>query len=152
MGIVFGWLLTPPASADFSHIPASEFVSGDAGVLYRSGSCVFMNSTYGFMVAPVDLPDGAIIKNIRVFYYDNSSESIELEFIRHNQFSGDRNILFSIVTQGQFNGSRSSVDSICSPAPSYRKVYNNTCQYYLKAQFGTEGGTLAIFGVSIEYI
>ena len=151
MGLMIGGWGAPAARADFVHVPASEFNITPSDGMYMGGQMVYKAGTIGYLTAPVLLPDGAVIKNIRVFYYDNDAEYLQVSLVRRNQFTDDMVSLFQVQTQGATSGFRSSVDSTCSPAPSYRKVYNNTCQYYMRAYFGTTGSSLILYGISIEY-
>ena len=103
MGIALGGFLAPAVRADFLHVPASEFTPADGRISYLGGPYVYMSSAAGYMIAPVNLPDRAVVKNIRLFFYDNEPESLELTLIRHNQFNGDRVFMFSIETQAAIN-------------------------------------------------
>lgn len=151
LGIVFGLSGAAIAYGDFVHVPASEFNITPSDGMFMGGQMVYKTGTLGYLTAPVHLPDGAVIKNIRVFYYDNSSYYMQVNLVRRNQFTDEMTSLFTVQTSGALDEYRSIVDSTCSPAPSYRKVYNNTCQYYMRAYFDTTGSNLILYGISIEY-
>jgi len=151
MVLMIGGWGAPAVLADFIHIPASEFNVSPSDGMFMGGQFVYKTDTIGYLTAPVHLPDGAIIKNIRVFYYDNHVSSIQVSLYRRNQYTDDFTQLFYLQTAEAINSDRFAVDSTCSPAPSYRKVYNNACQYYLRVYFGATGNDLKIYGVAIEY-
>ena len=139
--------------ADFVNVPFSSFHQGDAGFRHYTlaSGYVFSPNNSVTLFAPVHLPDGVVIKNIRLSYLDNDGAfNIELSLKRMNMFSGELNTMFSTSSSGASGSMRTVVDSSCSPAASYRKVYNNACQYFLQVSLRTPS-TQQIYAVTIEY-
>jgi hypothetical protein len=157
IGIVFicllGWvLLSGPAFADFIHIPAASFTGDSSQLRVNNGYYLYAQDSIGSLHAPVELPHGAIIKSMRIFFLDNhATGDLEVHLYRRNLYNGDYLELFYLESSGASNTDRFEVDSTIYPAPSYRRVYNNACQYYIKAYFGGYGTTLRLYGVTIEY-
>ena len=141
--------------ADFVCVPAAAFKGWneeeDFNIWYGQGIYLSKDSTNGPVYAELDLPDGAIIKSMRILYIDNSTSSMEARLMRTNLFNGDMDILFSATSTGESTSMGSAVDSSCSPASSYRKVYNNACSYCIRVYFNDFGTDLKLFGVTVEY-
>jgi len=145
-------------TAEFVYVPASAFHTQDeSGGLWLEGmygQYVYRASTgHGWLYAPVSIPDGAVIKNARLLYYDNGGY-IEFHFYRYNMYSGSAHMLFDGTTVGLPASTeiRSLVDSSVSPlAPSYRKVHANALSYTVRVSLSQLGDTLRIYGFVIEY-
>jgi hypothetical protein len=103
------------------------------------------------LYAPVYLPDGAIIKNIRVMYMDNdASGDVYAILFRSNMYTGTRDTLLQVQSSGASSAIQNMVGSTCTP-PSLRLVNNAACQYFLRLYFTSFGTDLRIYGVAIEY-
>lgn len=107
-----------------------------------------------WFLAPVHLPDGVILRNMRLHYLDNNSGNlmdIFCNFIRINKYTGGRDYIFQTSTGGSTSSSiRSIVDNTC-PTAAWRQVRNNSCNYYILLGFGAAGTSLRVYGVTIEY-
>lgn len=151
-------LLSAPALlAEFVYVPASAFKTQDeSGGLWLEGmygQYVYRGSAgQGWLYAPVLIPDGAVIKNAKLMYYDNGGY-MEFHFYRYNMYSGSAHMLFSGTTVGLPDSIeiRSLVDSSIPYAPSYRKVYANVLSYTVRVSLSQLGDTLRIYGFVIEY-
>jgi hypothetical protein len=112
------------------------------------------NTAGAWFLAPVHLPDGVTLLNIRLHYLDsNAGANIDIycNLIRVNKYTGGRDYLFQTNTSGPASGSiRSVVDNTC-PTPAWRLVRNNACNYYILIGFNTTGSSLRVYGVTIEY-
>lgn len=144
------------AYAGHVNVPASAFRSQneDASVIlygYR-GAVYYASGQSGYLVAPVNLPDGVYIKNIRAVYYDNdASYNLTVHLVRQNVFLDDHTHLFSVSSSGASASVQSGVDSTHSTSASDRLVQNGPVQWYIEANFPYGTSNLRLHHVSIEY-
>jgi hypothetical protein len=144
--------------ADHVNVPASAFTGRDSFVLYtRStyGEYVYITSGgSGYLTAPVILPDGVKIKNIRLHFVDNTNSGyIQVHLARLNHFTGSSDNVFSVSTNPVTSSPsiQWGVDSTASPANSYRMVQNGQVTWNVSAYFSLAGSNLRIYSVQIEY-
>ena len=143
--------------ADFVNVPAAAFQSvEDSGIRVSSRHAyIALGSTEQTLYAPVYLPDGAIIKNIRVQYMDNdAANDMTVELVQANTYLGTFSILLTETSSGASASVQSMVDSDCSPnAPSKRLVINSVLTWCIRVAVSAAGpgDTLRIYGVVIEY-
>lgn len=151
------FLLASFTFADYITITPAAFHDEDDDA--SSKNCdlygTYFHDTGGvWFLAPAHLPDGAIIRNIRLHYYDNNSGTmmdIFCNLLRINKYDGSRDYLFQTTSAGPASSSiRSVVDFTC-PTPAWRQVRNASCNYYVHIGFGATGNTLRVYGVTIEY-
>lgn len=66
-------------------IPASEFQprSSGTGYGYAGLGYIYRSSGTDFFWAPVNLPNGALVNGVRLYYYDNSASNITMWFTRY---------------------------------------------------------------------
>jgi hypothetical protein len=140
-----------------TNVAASAFTGLNSTVAYtRTGysEYVFVTSgATGQLTAPVTLPDGAKIKNIRLNFADNTdSGHIQVQLMRLNNFTGGITDVFSVTTEGLTSSSSVQwvVDSTASPANSYRQVQNGQVTWHIYAYFSATGSDLRIYSVQIE--
>ena len=151
-GILGAALLTGPVFADFIHVPGAAFTGDSAQERVNRGYYLHPLDSIGNLYAPVELPHGAIIKNVRIFYRDNhATGNLVVSLYRRNLYNSDFHELFHLETSGTSMTDQVQVDSSVNPAPAYRKVYNNACQYYLQAFFSGYSTSLKLYGVTIEF-
>ena len=149
-------LMTAPAlQADFTTVSPGEFhrAEGNYEVVQGSGF-MYVRATFtsGSLWAGVNLPDEAVIKNVRMTCYDNNNLlNLGFKLFRVNIFTGDWDEIFGLTTGFLSTDIRVLVDSTCSPAPSYRKVYNNALNYYIRIDFDGPSADLRVYGITIEY-
>jgi hypothetical protein len=151
--LVCFFLLAGLTAADFVTISPIEFDDDDDDANARNcdiwGEYIY-DSGGVWHLAAVNLPHGAVIRNMRVCYYDNHAQDIWINFYRINKFTGTQEYIFQTTTTGAVAGIRSVVDSTCSPA-SLRGVQNNTCSYFVALGFNAQSSGLRIHGITIEY-
>jgi hypothetical protein len=138
--------------ADWVTVPAAAF-RGDKETTdfdINVGE-VLKTATNGYLYAPVNLPNGAIIKNMRLLYIDNSaSYNVTAILYRTNLFTGINTSLFSVVTSGASTSRQYLVDSTTTYA-SDRKVYTNVLQYNIQLYFSGGDSLIRVIGITIEY-
>jgi hypothetical protein len=155
--LLIGAFLCSLAWADFVNVPPSEFRSwnddADQLKMAPSGWADFClkDTVQGAIVAPVHVPNGAIIKNIRVMYIDNDATySIRVVLTRVNMYNGNTADIFDITSSGASVSIRTMIDSSAIPA-SLRLVSNAVCQYYVLAYFSDPSEQLRLYGIVVEY-
>ncbi len=138
--------------ADFVNVPASAFRGDTESEDFDcDGIYVIKTSTVGLLYASVYLPDGAVIKNMRLLYQDNSTHyNVTATLWRMNMFTGGSTALFLVSTSGASPTPQSLVDSTTS-VPANRMVYNNVLQYCVSLYFNGGDSNIRVYGVTIEY-
>lgn len=147
------FLLASVAMADFVTVTPVAFNDDDdeAGARNCSIWGEYVSDSGGvWLLAPVNLPHGAVVKNMRVHYLDNAANDIWINFYRVNKWTGVQEYIFQVTTTGAENTIRSVVDSTCTPA-ARRMIYNNSCNYIVAIGFNTAGTAQRIYGITIEY-
>ena len=124
-------------------VPGSSYVDyyntyGNGGAYIVSGS--------GAMVAPVHLPQGAVVTEFEVFFYDNSSSDLTV-YLHPQGFSGGYGSMASISSSGT-PGYSSAVDTTISSATIYNTSYSYSIYAYCSAW---DGNNLMIKGAVITY-
>jgi len=143
--------------AEFVNVPSAAFQSqGDSGIEISSRyAYIALGSTEQILYAPVYLPDGAIIKNMRVQYLDNDATfDISVELVQANTYAGTYTVLLNATSAGASPNVQSMVDSDCSPnAPSKRLAVNAVLTWVIRVNMGAPGlgNSTRIYGVVIEY-
>jgi subtilisin family serine protease len=147
------------ADSEVTNVPASAFTGIDSSAAYmrsENGEYVFIASgDSGYLTAPVILPDGAKIKNIRLNFMDNSdSGHIQIQLMRLNNFTGGASTVFSVTTDGLTSSPSVQwvVDSSAFPENSYRQVQNGQLTWNIYAYFSSTGPDLCLYSVQIEYL
>lgn len=152
-------LAAGPLSADTYTIgPADLRIPPGTTATFAAGShgeYVYKTSSEtGSLIAPVHLPSGAIIKNIRLIFYDNNSSpsaQILCWLLRVNKFTGDYYVIFNLETMGTEDAIRSIVDSTC-PVPAKRLVNNGAVNYGLTITFLADCDiNCRVYGATITY-
>ncbi len=156
LGILVLLFLSALAMADHVSISGSAFTGHYAGDGYSRdsyGRYISKTISSGYLQAPVFLPDGCIIKNIRLNCIDDSDTGyVSAYLFRTNHFNSSYSLLFSVTS----NGAASSpdmqwfVDSTCSPA-SYRQVNNGSVTWDLCLLFSEADTEIHVYSVQIEY-
>ncbi len=154
MVLICLFLLTAVAQADKLTLGPADFVD-DMGAPnafdITNEEYIIKTTATGTLVAPVHLPDGAIIKSVTVVYYDNDASAIYWYMGRANMWTGTVTYLFTDYTPGASTAIFASVDNTCSPAPSYSKVITGACQYWIELRFYVVSSNLRVYGVTIDY-
>jgi hypothetical protein len=129
----------------------AEFPSDN---IYRDFSSVYYfnppNGTY--MVAPINLPNGAIITGFTVYFVDNSTtEDLRVVLLYHPHLSNGTTELARVVSSGTPGASSSSAPSIGAPAV----VNNQLANYAIEANPHSDnpwpGFNLQIRSILITY-
>ena len=140
------------SSADFVHVSWADF-KGDK---HDEGYDINMNWVdkqvdSGHLYAGVHLPEGAIIKNMRVLLIDTSADyNVTVRFIRSNMYLGTGDSIFEVSSSGSSGAVQSLVDSSTDVA-SNRKVYTNVLTYSVQLYFSGGDGNIKVYGVVFEY-
>lgn len=125
-------------AADSSHQQISEVAA--------SGTYLAASVASGTLMAPLDLPDGAIVTNITAYVYDNGVGAFTLRLIRrpHGQFGQS-------TAATSANSINTGVIQTISAAPNLT-IANGTNSYYLSVEHGDwQGGSSSLFSATITY-
>jgi len=136
------------SSAAFSPTSSSSDYLKSGG----SGGAFIMDATGGQMVAPIDLPDGAIVTEAMVYFWDQNSVSSLVVDLFCESLSTTSS--FSILTRLQTTGSMSGWRT--GPMPGLPDtIDNDNCSYFLSAastgNWGSFPTNLRIKAVKITY-
>ncbi|RFS16418.1 hypothetical protein [Emticicia sp. C21] len=95
-------ILSSGPQISYLNIPRSTFlsVSGHMVGFNENGGIYCMGNTAGFLEAPVNLPDGAIITNIAAYYADNSSKNVRIQFYRRTYADNSSSLLSTLSSTG----------------------------------------------------
>lgn len=70
------------------------------GLDFRIGAIARINVGSGALIAPIELPHGAVISEMRIWYRDNSSAAMIFRICRHNFTAGNCSVLNDFSTSG----------------------------------------------------
>lgn len=127
----------------------TNFTSMDANSMAS-----FTAGTSNYLVAPVNLPNGAVITSFKVYYVDNSATDIFFTLYTTGLTSTSVSSMTSLVSTGA-SGSISTISFLESTAISFSTIDNLNSSYFVLA--GPPGGccwdgsNLRIKGVVITY-
>jgi hypothetical protein len=147
--------------ADYLTVPACAFHgwNTDSSSIYFVATASNVQYIYtlaqpgdaGYCYAPVNLPQGAKIDGIVLYYLDNDAgANVEAKLQRHYQATADAYVtLFTATSYGASNWVNSVADY--SLDAGTRTVNNNGWQYSVRLQFQAATDQLKCFGVKIIY-
>jgi hypothetical protein len=141
-----------PSRTHYLVISGPDFVPRDNNLeylVYPPGVYVTSNRSVSGMEAPVHLPDGAVVTEVRAFFYDNSPYDAFLNLYSFNLIDGYGgamiSTLFSRGNDGYF-----SVTGYLSPETDFT-IDNERHAYTLEAGFEPGGSDLRLVAVRISY-
>lgn len=117
---------------------------GDHGWDYSGGGCVETTSTIAFLTLHLDIPDGARIDYLRLFYYDNSASS-SVSFISNYDGSGGVDDLTSVASDGD-TGYGTTLSTFVDHV-----VDSASRGYVVQWSPGEVGGNQQLCGVRVAY-
>ncbi|NQU99953.1 MAG: hypothetical protein HQ538_04395 [Parcubacteria group bacterium] len=89
----------------------------------------YLSSTSNYMLAPVNLPNGAVVTSLRVHYYDNNAAAFTTRLYRDNKNSeDDSDLMASVATSTNDTDWHTSSDSSIDDATIDNSVY----AYYVR--------------------
>jgi len=117
--------------------------------VFGNGGAYMTTGTEVRMRAPLNLPDGAVITSLRVYFFDNSTQDLTVSIV--NYVPGGYGSVATVDSSGiAGNGNKSVVVS----GPS-NVIHNNDTFYMLWATssgtWSTEAANLRIVGVTVGY-
>jgi len=143
-------LLGTRAYGDKINIPPCAFhPASDLDSRYLMNDAEYITGSSA-LYAPVCLPDGAIIKNMKAMVVDASLGWLDIVLYRVNMYTKAQEMIFWVGTHYSPDSSdiRPLIASSVSP-PSLRLVNNGACQYYI--WYFSGGSNLRLHGITIEY-
>ncbi|MBC7936344.1 MAG: hypothetical protein H7Y86_13420 [Rhizobacter sp.] len=150
-----GTLITTPVTGYVS-VPAASFIkiNATAGTInYVSVGDIGVSLTTGSIAsifAPVSLPHGAVVSNLKVIYRDNSAENFSVIFGYTSQAA------IGTIPLGVFTSAGNVATTQTSTVAISATIDNNTRTYYVRALPATgtdtwDGDLLYIKAVIFEY-
>lgn len=135
-------------------VPAAVFTPNNNTVVFRSSTGTGgaeITATNGAAVtsvlnAPVQLPDGAFVEEMTVYYEDNSVAELRIWLVREN-FSSGFDVLAEVLTTGNSVGFRDGTAAV------NQSISNNLGGYFLRVfcDDWNATGRKRIKGVKITY-
>lgn len=108
----------------------------------------YIHSGWGTMVAAVHLPQGAIARELKVFFDDNSASDMEVWLGRLILSSGGYNSMTNSVDSSGISGYGNKIKS----AHSFKTIDNTLYSYHVKAHSTAwDGDNMKIMGAVITY-
>jgi len=99
-------------------------------------------------IAPMNLPHGATITKLVVYYFDNSAVDFTTSILRTNMDTNINTLLASASSEGVINAPRVAEDSVVD----LPVVDNQSFSYVLRVILpGSQGETLTLRGVRVDY-
>jgi len=116
-----------------------------------SGGAFFTDPGAGTLVAPVQLPQGAVLQSMTAYVGDVAAESVAVS-LRHEEHGGTTSIFIFYANSISMSGSNLQLTDT-TPQPDFQVVDNYTGHYHLAAYSQNWPGTsgLRISSVVIEY-
>ncbi len=144
-------------SVSYYSIGPSAFRPSTSNVFYSTG---YFNSVYlglganADLSAPIYLPQGARIKEVKACYLDNNNDNnLRVILWEHKPTAASGNGYYSLVTSGQVSNVR--CDTLINPAGNpYRTIDNQHSYYTLEVRavpFTWTGSDMGIISVNITY-
>jgi hypothetical protein len=135
-------------------ISASAFTptTNGAGTFYKSTNMANYSSGSGFMVAPVNLPTGVVISEIKVFYSDNSSSDMTIRLtyqtLQNSNVGGVSNGTVGTITTSNVTGIQSANLTLTNANTT---IDNANRAYYIDVRSTNWDDDLGIYGIKITY-
>jgi hypothetical protein len=128
----------------------SSETSSSANFIKGSNIAYFSAGNTGAMFAPVNLPTGVTISEVKVFYQDNSSNSMTIS-LREQNLQNDSGAGTTIGTIGTFTSTNvAGIQSANLTLPGASTIDNANRAYYLEAASSNWSG-LRIHSFKITY-
>ena len=110
-------------------VPAAAFVPGSSGWAYVcNGTYISLQDTYGQFYAPVELPHGATVTKVTVYWYDGGAGNVWCELRRFN--STDYKVMAGNMESSGAPGLGSSHDDTIA----YATIDNSRYAYFLEVR------------------
>ncbi len=161
VGSGFRMVLASPTGSLLSNFqPQVWSISGSAftpttsgaGTFYKSTNMANYTSGSGFMVAPVNLPTGVEISEIKVFYSDNSSSDMTIRLtyqtLQNSNVGGVSNGTVGTITTSNVTGIQSANLTLTNANTT---IDNANRAYYIDVRSTNWDDNLGIYGIKITY-
>ncbi len=149
--VYVGGLLTWKPITSYLSIPAAAFVPqyNYNAQTYNGGSIVrTLSGSYNIFNAPVQLPHGATVTKMTVYWYDDYAGDDGTITLRRSSLSSIFTNEMAKVTTSGSGGNGNGEDTTIN----YAQIDNSQYTYYLTAQLPTDGTNyVGLYGVIIEY-
>jgi len=153
LGVCCLLLAVSAAYSDYLFIPARAFHGDAQTVDYDSYETrIWMETSGGYLVAPVYLPQGAVVDGVFLFYKDNGTGYIRCELMRVNPDADGYVQQFPITTSGASPDVQHAVNWAVTAGT--RTINNAVFTYYIRLYFSSSatGSTdYSVYGVRIHY-
>lgn len=141
--------LAAPLATEYLSVSAEAFVPG-SNVAYSNtygmGGAYIRSAVSGALVTHVHLPHGAVIKEFRVYFKDNSSKNLHVRLMKLNLTSGGYSVVGTVTSSG--------VTGYGNRAVSLNSTVSNLSAGYLIYAWCSPwdtSGNLRIMGARITY-
>lgn len=114
-----GDLVTSQDPTRILSLPASTLRPETDGLPFHIQNAAWIDSGTGRLVAPVTLPDGAVVTEVRIFYYDNSTSDVRVRLC-HMQFVDNTClVMLDFTSLGMVEGFREAIITSFLPGDSF---------------------------------
>ena len=104
---------------------------------------------YRYYYAHLHLPEGVRIREVTLYYLDDSTGYIELKLLKHRMYDHVNVSSFSHITSGAANFARTDV--IPGSSISTKLIKNQSNRYVMYLYFSSGDVNLRVYGVKIKY-
>jgi len=153
----WGWLaaslilFSGTGRADHLFIPHTAFNGSNYDTTYLTYNHYTRMQSQGFLVAPVYLPQGAVVNGVILFFEDKGPGYIACNLVRVNPDAGTERFQFPIQSDGSTAGIRHEANWAVTQGT--RTVNHAVFSYYVRIQFSFTDNfsNYALYGVRIHY-
>jgi hypothetical protein len=109
-------------------------------------------STEQWYYAPLHLPDGVIIKWLRIHFYDNYEyQYLSVALRRVNKYTKVSEVIYDVSSLGASTETVRYETDYSPTIPALTKVNNGACTYFLMLRMTSYDPGLQLVGVTIGY-
>jgi hypothetical protein len=137
--------------ADYLFVPARAFHADADDVAYDSYETrIWKDDSTGYLVAPVYLPQGAVVDGVFLFYRDSGTGYISCVFMRTNPDANTYQSQFPITTSGDTGDGHAVSWAVTNGT---RTINHAVFAYYLRLYFyvSDDASNYRVYGVRIHY-
>ncbi len=135
-------------------VPGACFVPDSSVTGYRTdavgGVALTGGAPYSYMHTPVNLPDGAQITSLELYFYDNvADQSIQARLFRNNPGAGSRTELAWAQPPAGAPGFSSIVQSLATPEVVNNRNYDYEIEVYWST--ASSGSALRLLAAKVRF-
>ena len=119
------------------------------------GTYAFSLGAFSYYLIPLTLPEGKIIKWMKLHFYDNNTTAgyqLECWLVRVNKYveNGNPQEIYKVDTAGSWGDIVAQKTDLTPASPARALIINKACHYYLMIDFNAANtNDVRLYGVSL---